>query len=67
MEKFLKYLNLLFSFLLIISLFRLHFNTTYSTNQKNESIKRQVEICCTWEQKLADGILTYEINNAKPE
>lgn len=67
MEKFLKYLNLLFSFLLIISLFQLQFNTTYSTNQMNESIKRQIEICCTWGQKLEDGILTYQVNNAKPE
>jgi hypothetical protein len=60
MKGFLKYLNLLFSFFLIINLFQLHFNTTYSTNQKNESIKRQIEICCTWGQKLEDGILTYQ-------
>src|SRR5687767_4010930 len=68
MKKFLHYLNLLFSIFLIINLFQMNFSTTYSTiNQKNEDIKRQIEICCTWGQKLADGILTYEINNAKPE
>jgi hypothetical protein len=68
MKKFLQYLNLLFSFFLIISLFQFHFNTIYpAINQKNENIKRQIEICCTWGEKLADGILTYQINNAKPE
>jgi hypothetical protein len=46
----------------------MNLSTTYSTiNQKNENIKRQIEICCTWGQKLADGILTYDITNAKPE
>ena len=58
---------MLFSFFLIINLFHLHFNNTYSTNQKNESIKREIEICCTWGQKLEDGIITYQVNNAKPE
>ena len=42
-----------------------------STESEGESqtanIKKQIEICCTWGNKLLDGILTYEVNNAKPE
>ena len=69
LEKFIKHLCFLcIIFFLVISLIQFNYNTIYSAiNQKNDNIKRQIEICCTWGQKLADGILTYEINNAKPE
>ncbi len=67
MEKFLKHLSLLFIFFLAISLIQFNYNTIYPTNQKSDNLKRQIEICCTWGQKLADRILMYEINNAKPE
>ena len=39
-------------------------NETISPEQ---NVKKQIEICCTWGNQLADGILTYEINNSKPE
>ena len=67
MEKFLKHVSLLFIFFLTISLIQFNYNTIYPTNQKSDNLKRQIEICCTWGEKLADGILIYEINNAKPE
>ena len=67
MEKFIKYLSFLLVFLLIISLTQFNFNYIYSTNQQTDSLKKQIEICCTCGNKLEDGILTYEINNAKPE
>ena len=68
MEKFIKYLYFLLIFFLIISLTQFNFNYIYSTNQQQtNSLKKQIEICCTWGNKLEDGILTYEINNAKPE
>ena len=67
MEKFLNHLSLLFVFFLIISLIQFNYNTIYPSNQKSDNLKRQIEICCTWGQKLADRILMYEINNAKPE
>ena len=69
LEKFIKHLCFLcIIFFLVISLIQFNYNIIYSAiNQKNDNIKRQIEICCTWGQKLADGILTYEINNAKPD
>ena len=67
MEKYLKHLSLLFILFLTISLIQFNYNTIYPTNQKSDNLKRQIEICCTWGQKLADRILMYEINNAKPE
>jgi len=67
LEKFIKYLYFLLIFFLIISLTQFNFNYIYSTNQQTDSLKKQIEICCTWGNKLEDGILTYEINNAKPE
>ena len=68
MKNFIKYLSFLLGFFLIISLIQFNFNYIYSTNQQQtNSLKQQIEICCTWGNKLADGILTYEINNAKPE
>jgi hypothetical protein len=68
LEKFIKHLSLLFIFFLIIGLIHFNYNNIYPiTNQKSDNLKRQIEICCTWGQKLADGILMYEINNAKPE
>jgi Matrixin len=68
LEKFIKYLSLLCIFFLVICLIQFNYNTIYpAINQNNDNLKRQIEICCTWGQKLTDGILTYEINNAKPE
>ncbi len=67
MKKFIKYLSFLLLFFLIISLIQFNFDYIYSTIQKTEYLKKQIEICCTWGKQLADGILTYEINNAKPE
>jgi hypothetical protein len=52
---------------LIIGLIQFNFDYIYSTIQQTDNKKKQIEICCTWGNKLADGILTYEINNAKPE
>jgi hypothetical protein len=37
------------------------------SESQTTGVKKQIEICCTWGNQLADGILTYEINNAKPE
>ena len=66
--KFIKHLSSVCIFFLIISLIQFNYNTIYPIiNQKNDNVKKQIEICCTWGQKLADGILIYEINNAKPE
>lgn len=68
LAKFIKHLSSISIFFLIISLIQFNYNTIYPViNQKNDNLKRQIEICCTWGQKLADGILMYEINNAKPE
>jgi hypothetical protein len=74
LQKFIKYLSFLLVFFLIISLIQFNFNYIYSSNQQQQqqqqqtnSLKKQIEICCTWGNKLTDGILTYEINNAKPE
>ena len=67
MNKFIKYLSFLLAFFLIIILIQFNFDYIYSTIKKTDYLKRQIEICCTWGNQLADRILTYEINNAKPE
>lgn len=67
MKEFIKYFSFLLVFFLIIGLIQFNFNYIYSTTQQTDNKKKQIEICCTWGNKLADGILTYEINNAKPE
>jgi hypothetical protein len=68
LKDFIKYFSFLLVFLLIIiSLIQFNFDYIYSTIQQTDYKKKQIEICCTWGNKLADGILTYEINNAKPE
>jgi hypothetical protein len=67
LKKFIKYLSFLLTFFLIISLIQFNFDYIYSTIQKTDYLKKQIEICCTWGNQLADGILTYEIKNAKPE
>jgi len=68
LKNFIKYLSFLLGFFLIISLIQFNFNYIYSpNNQHTDYLKKQIEICCTWGNKLADRILTYEINNAKPE
>jgi hypothetical protein len=65
-----NYINYLY-FLLIffsISLITYNFDFIYSVTQvSSNNIKKQIENCCTWGDKLVDGILIYEINNAKPE
>lgn len=63
------------SFLLIlfpIIMYLIHFNfhaiySTISNNIQNDNKRNQIDICCTWGNQLEDGILTYEISNAKPE
>jgi hypothetical protein len=67
LKEFIKYFSFLFVFFLIIGLIQFNFDYIYSTIQQTDNKKKQIEICCTWGNKLADGILTYEINNAKPE
>lgn len=67
MKEFIKYFSFLLVFFLIIGLIQFNFDYIYSTIQQTDNKKKQIEICCTWGNKLADGILTYEINNAKPE
>jgi hypothetical protein len=67
LKEFIKYFSFLLVFFLIIGLIQFNFNYIYSTIQQTDNKKKQIEICCTWGNKLADGILTYEINNAKPE
>ena len=62
-----NFLFISFIFFLTISLVQFNYNNIYAINQKNDNQKRQIEICCTWGNKIADGILIYEINNAKPE
>jgi hypothetical protein len=69
LKEFIKYFSFLLVFFLIFSLIQFNFDYIYSTihQQQTDYKKKQIEICCTWGNKLADGILTYEINNAKPE
>jgi hypothetical protein len=67
LKEFIKYFSFLLVFFLIIGLIQFNFDYIYSTIQQTDNKKKQIEICCTWGNKLADGILTYEINNAKPE
>ncbi len=67
MKEFIKYFSFLLVFFLIIGLIQFNFDYIYSTIQQTDNKKKHIEICCTWGNKLADGILTYEINNAKPE
>ena len=55
-------------FFFSINLILFNFDFIYSVTQvSSDNVKKQIEICCTWGEKLADGILTYQINNAKPE
>jgi Matrixin len=58
----------IYTILIITNIFQINSSFIYSTNQKlDQSAKKQIEICCTWGETLVDGILTYEIKNAKPE
>jgi hypothetical protein len=62
--------KLLFSLILFLSSITLIVSTFgffYSPTQFSYNVKKQIEICCTWGQTLADEILTYQINSAKPE
>jgi hypothetical protein len=70
LNKYVKYLSfLLIFFLFTICLIIFNFDYyVYSVIQvPSNNVNKQIEICCTWGSKLADGILTYKINNAKPE
>ena len=60
---------LLILFPIIMCLIHFNFHTIYSTinNIQNDNKRNQIDICCTWGNQLEDGILTYEISNAKPE
>jgi hypothetical protein len=55
----------LFSINLIVSTFGFFYSVPQISSDND--VKKQIEICCTWGEQLADGILMYEINNAKPE
>ncbi len=68
LNNYIKYLYFLLIFFFSINLIIPNFNFIYSVTQISfNNVKKQIEICCTWGEKLADGILTYQINNAKPE
>jgi hypothetical protein len=68
LNDFIKYLYFWLIFFFSINLIISNFENVYSVSQvSSNNIKKQIEICCTWGEKLADGILTYQINNAKPE
>jgi hypothetical protein len=68
LNDFIKYLYFWLIFFFSINLIISNFENVYSVNQVfSNNIKKQIEICCTWGEKLADGILIYQINNAKPE
>ncbi|HLN35663.1 MAG TPA: M57 family metalloprotease [Nitrososphaeraceae archaeon] len=69
MNNYIKYLYFFIIVFSSITLIISNFDSIYSVTQISSpnNVKKQIEICCTWGDKLADGILTYEINNAKPE
>ena len=68
LNNYIKYLYFFLIFFFSIILITSNFDFIYSVTQvSSNNVKKQIEICCTWGEKLADGILTYEINNAKPE
>ena len=67
MKNYINYLSLLIVFLFSINLITFNFDFIYSVTQISDNIKKQIEVCCTWGEKLADGILTYQINNAESE
>ena len=69
LNDYIKYIYFFLIFFFGIILIISNFDFIYSVAQvsSNIIIKKQIEICCTWGQKLEDGILTYQINNAKPE
>jgi predicted Zn-dependent protease len=68
LNDFIKYLYFWLIFFFSINLIISNFENVYSFSQvSSNNIKKQIEICCTWGEKLADGILIYQINNAKPE
>ncbi len=55
-------------FSVIVIIFNLNFfDNPISSYKQYDELKRQIEICCTWGDTLEDGILTFEIINAKPE
>ncbi len=55
---------LIFFFSLNLIIF--NFDFFFSFAQISDNIKKQIQICCTWGEKLKDGILIYEISNASP-
>ena len=67
MKKLTKYCFFI-SFSVIVIIFNLNFfDNSISGYKQYDELKRQIEICCTWGDTLEDGILTFEIINAKPE
>jgi hypothetical protein len=57
-------------FIIIIYLIQFHFHPIYSITSNNiqtDNKSNQIDICCTWGHQLDDGILTYQISNARPE
>lgn len=71
MKKYRKYLYFLFIlFTIIICLIQFNFHPIYSTTSNNiqtDNKRNQIDICCTWGHQLDDGVLTYQISNARPE
>jgi len=68
LNNYVKYLFCVLVFFFNINLIIFNIHSIYSVPQVTSSnVKKQIEICCTWGEKLTDGILTYEITNAKPE
>jgi predicted Zn-dependent protease len=62
-----KLLISLIVFLFSINLIVSTLGSFYSTTQVSDNVKKQIEICCTWGEQLADKMLTYQIDNAEPE
>ncbi len=70
LNNYIKYLYflLIFFFFSINLIILPNFDFIYSvTKVSSNNVKKQIEICCTWGKKLVDGILIYQITNAKPE
>src|SRR5215203_4425945 len=66
--KYFSFLLVLFN--IIIYLIQFNFYPIYSITSNNiqtDNKSNQIDICCTWGHQLDDGILTYQISNARPE
>ena len=64
-------LFILILFIGITFLILSNFQLIYSINNNNprdmDNKRNQLDICCRWGHQLYDGILTYQISNARPE